>query len=132
MIVIVDELAAETVPLNCTFCETNVAGKPTSADEAAGETVIAPVVVGLIPERVTVVPVNTLLPTVILEVPVANEDHVGAVPKFRITLDVETEAIFDQEGAADHLLEVIAVFEPTAAPSMDERETVRLVGVAGL
>ena len=132
MIVIVDEFAAETVPLNCTFCETKVAGKPTSADEAAGETVIAPVVVGLIPERVTVVPVNTLLPTVILEVPVANEAHVGAVPNFKVTPDVETEVILDQDGTADHLLEVIAVFEPTAAPNMDERGTVRVVELAGL
>jgi hypothetical protein len=128
----VDELAAETVPLNCTFCETNVAGKPTSAAEAAGETVIAPVVVGLIPERVTVVPVNTLLPTVIVEDPVAYEAHVGAVPRFIITPDAETEAIFDQVGAADHRIEVIAVFEPTAAPNMDERGTVRLVEVVGL
>jgi hypothetical protein len=109
-----------------------VAGKPTSAAEAAGETVIAPVVVGLIPDRVTVVPVNTLLPTVIVEVPVANEANVGAVPRFRITLDAETEAIFDQAGSADHRIEVTDVFEPTAAPTMDERGTVRLVEVAGL
>lgn len=132
LIVIVDELAAETVPLNCTLCETKVADKPTSAAEAAGETGITPVVVGLIPDRVTVVPVNTLLPTVIVEVPVKNEANVGAVPRFRITPDAETEAIFEKAGSADHRIEVIAVFEPTAAPNMDERGTVRLVEVAGL
>jgi hypothetical protein len=125
-------LAAETVPLNCTFWETKVAGKPTSADEAAGETVMAGVVVGFIVVRSAEVPVNTLLPTVISEVPVANEDHVGAVPNFKVTPDVETEVILDQVGAADHLIEVIAVFEPTAAPNMDERGTVRVVELAGL
>jgi hypothetical protein len=128
----VDELAAETVPLNCTFEEMKVAGKPTSADEAAGETVMAGVVVGFIVVRFVEVPVNTLLPTVILEVPVENEPHVGAVPRLRVTPDAETEAIFDHVGAADHRIEESAVFEPTAAPSMDEREIVRLVGVAGL
>ena len=125
-------MAAETVPLNFTFCETNVAGKPTSAVEAAGETVMAGVVVGFIVVRSAEVPVKTLLPTVIVDVPVANESHVGAVPSFKVTPDVETEVIFDHVGATDHALAVIAVFESAAAPSMDDRETVRLVGVAGL
>jgi hypothetical protein len=109
-----------------------VAGKLTSADEAAGETVIAPVVVGLIPERVTVLPVNTLLPTVIVDVPVAKEAHVGADPKFKVTPVVETDAMFDHEGPAENVLDVTSVFEPTADPSRDERGTVRDVGLAGL
>ena len=128
----VDELAAETVPLKFTFCETNMAGRPTSADEAAGETVMAPVVLGLIPERVTVDPENTLLPTVIVDVPVAKEAHVGADPRFSVTPVVETDAIFDHEGPAENVLDVTSVFEPTAAPRSDERGTVREVELAGL
>jgi hypothetical protein len=109
-----------------------VAGKPTSAAEAAGETVIAPDVVGLIPPRFTVVPVNTLLPTVIVELPVSYEAHVGAVPKFRVTLLDEKAVIFDHVGAADHKLDVIIVFAPTTAPKVLESGTTRLVELDGL
>ena len=125
-------MAAETVPLNFTFCETNVACRPTSADDAAGETVMAPVVVGLIPERVTVLPVNTLLPTVILDVPVAYEAHVGAEPKFKVTPVVETDTIFDHVGPADHVLDVTSVFDPTAAPKTDGISMTRELGFTGV